>query len=197
MLVGLLGRTISSPDAINTVSLVVTNDQATYLIKRPQDFIRAEIPDLIRLAQAGDLTELYRRGRIQIAPGRAAPPLEPGYNFNINRWSLYAPVSTYFLPINELTAFYINALLEVFDETMGLFIPDERANFRPATIAYCEYLYARYGRFPAYSAPFRTVLGYQASHVDADFYQRFYRPEALTETQGQHLAGWHLDREIL
>jgi hypothetical protein len=31
MLAGLLGRTISSHDAINTVSLVVTNDQATHL----------------------------------------------------------------------------------------------------------------------------------------------------------------------
>jgi hypothetical protein len=47
------------------------------------------------------------------------------------------------------------------------------------------------------SGPFRTVLGYQASHVDGDFYQRFYRPEALTANQGQHLADWHPDREIL
>jgi hypothetical protein len=55
-----------------------------------------------------------------------------------------------------------------------------------ATVAYCEYIYDRYGRFPAYSAPFRTVLGYQATHVDEDFYDLFYRPEALSETQRRH-----------
>jgi hypothetical protein len=60
-----------------------------------------------------------------------------------------------------------------------------------ATVAYCEYIYRRYGRFPAYSAPFRTVLGYQASHLDVGFYDRFYHAEALTDTQRQHQARWH------
>jgi hypothetical protein len=48
-----------------------------------------------------------------------------------------------------------------------------------ATIAYCEYIYGRYGRFPASCGPFRTVLAYQAHHLDATFYDTFYRPEAL------------------
>jgi hypothetical protein len=135
MLGGLLGRTIASADALNTVALVVTNDEATYLLKRPQDFAPKEIPALIRLVEQGALTELYRCSRVQIKEERAAPSLEPGYNFNINRWSLYAPGGTYFLPINELTAIYINALLEAFDETMALFLLDERANFRPAGLA--------------------------------------------------------------
>jgi hypothetical protein len=60
-----------------------------------------------------------------------------------------------------------------------------------ATTAYCTYIYERYGRFPAYSPPFRTVLGYQATHVDVDFYDRFYGAHALTETQRQHMATWH------
>jgi hypothetical protein len=60
-----------------------------------------------------------------------------------------------------------------------------------ATIAYCEYVYDRYGRFPAYPPPFRTVLGYQATHVDESFYDRFYQPEALSETQRAHMARWH------
>lgn len=63
-----------------------------------------------------------------------------------------------------------------------------------ATVAYCEYLYDRYGRFPVYSAPFRTVLGYQVTHVDTDFYDRFYRPDALTDTQRQHATRWHKAR---
>jgi hypothetical protein len=56
-----------------------------------------------------------------------------------------------------------------------------------ATIAYCDYIYQRYERFPAYSAPFRTVLGYQATHVDVEFYDKFYKPEALSKT---HRAIW-------
>jgi hypothetical protein len=77
--------------------------------------------------------------------------------------------------------------------------PDEKAAAIPApseaaieaTIAYCEYVYEGYGRFPAYSAPFRTVLGHQATHVDVDFYDRFYHPDALSETQRQHTDRRH------
>ncbi len=51
-----------------------------------------------------------------------------------------------------------------------------------AAIAYARYVYERYGRFPAFCGPFRTVLAHQAHHLDPDFYERFYRPEALGET---------------
>src|SRR5207249_59800 len=126
---------VASPDALNVVSVAVITDEATYLLKRPQDFPPAEIPELIRLAQAGELVELYRRSRVKLRDGRSAPPLEPLFNFNINRWALYAPGTTYFLPINELSALYINVLLELFDEETGAFILDERAGMRPAGIA--------------------------------------------------------------
>jgi hypothetical protein len=134
IMAGLLGRTVASGDAIQTVALIVTNDEATYLIKRPQDFIEAEIPALIRLAENGEWVELYRRSRIKIKNGRAAPPLAPMFNINVNQWSLYKPGTTYFLPINDLSFMYINGLLEIFNETTGAFILDERANFRPAGI---------------------------------------------------------------
>jgi len=52
-----------------------------------------------------------------------------------------------------------------------------------ATSAYCEYLWQRYSRFPVYLTPYRTVLGFQACHLDAEFYDRFYRPEALAASQ--------------
>ena len=52
-----------------------------------------------------------------------------------------------------------------------------------ATTAYCEYLWNRYGRFPVYLPPYRTVLGFQACHLDAAFYDRFYQPDALGESQ--------------
>ena len=50
-----------------------------------------------------------------------------------------------------------------------------------ATTAYCDYVHRRYGRFPAYTAPFRTVIGFQVCRVDLDFYERFYRPEATSD----------------
>ncbi|HEY5812481.1 MAG TPA: hypothetical protein VIT23_07500, partial [Terrimicrobiaceae bacterium] len=51
-----------------------------------------------------------------------------------------------------------------------------------ATIAYCSYLYKRYGRFPVSSGPFRTVLAFQAHRLDPEFYERFCREEAVGPT---------------
>src|SRR5829696_7451657 len=52
-----------------------------------------------------------------------------------------------------------------------------------ATIDYCEYVYERYGRFPANSGPLRTVLAYQAHHLDPDFYDRYYSSGTLADPQ--------------
>ncbi|HKU24844.1 MAG TPA: hypothetical protein VJQ54_05185, partial [Candidatus Sulfotelmatobacter sp.] len=134
MLAGRLGRTVASPDAVNAVSVLVTNDHGTWLLKRPQDFAPSEFVELVRLAKQGALIDLYKRVRVPLSDRRTAPPLDPGYNFSINRWSLYAPGTTYFLPIIETTALTINALLELFSEPMGVFLRDERAWFRPAGI---------------------------------------------------------------
>ncbi|HLJ56794.1 MAG TPA: hypothetical protein VKT77_17275 [Chthonomonadaceae bacterium] len=377
ILARVLGRTVPSGDAIQTVSLVVTNDDATYLLKRPQDFPPDQIRDLARLAEHGEFVELYRRSRMKIKDGRAAPSLEPMVNLNVNRWSLYRPGSSYFLPVNEATFLYINGLLEIFDEASGAMIVDERAGFRPAgikafmkskgghldddprsektvtiqmveslvtefvtaeqgmviqnlalmaeaiglggfphwaahaygwfealgcrmgsmagsrylgmspllgklagllgrdtrvpyvqgfdgpfengagspqgppllapycppyfpsmeaavravveakfgvegtyrggsrhsawrrpeaiaqgapapserciqaTIACCDYIYRTYGRFPAYSPPLRTVLGFQANHLDLGFYDQHYRPEAISDSLREHFACWH------
>jgi hypothetical protein len=52
-----------------------------------------------------------------------------------------------------------------------------------AASAYGEYVWHRYGRFPACVPPYRTVMSFQACHLDAEFYDKFYKPEALTERQ--------------
>jgi hypothetical protein len=57
-----------------------------------------------------------------------------------------------------------------------------------ATVAYCDYVWSRYGRFPAHLPPFRTGLAHQAVRVDAEFYDRFYRPGALSPTQREEYA---------
>jgi hypothetical protein len=360
IMAGLVARTIASGDGLQTVALVVTNDRATYLLRRPREMPPAEIPLLIEMGRRGEFTRFYRQCRIQIKEGRATTPTEPLFNIDANRWSAHAPGTTYFLPVNDLTLMYVNGLLEILNESTGVFILDQRNAFRPAglaafarsrgghladdprqgrvvtvrqveqfvdefvtieqgmmlqnlglmaqalglggfpnfanhefgwfqalgfrleqmpasrylgagrlvslamkflrrdvtvpypvslerngemvlkpfcppgyrsmteaiqavadlkfgpkgvfrghpagtpwadtsavtaqipslseaaiaaTAAYCEYLWGRYGRFPVYLAPYRTVLGFQACHLDAEFYDRFYRPEALAPTQ--------------
>ena len=360
IMAGLVARTIASGDGLQTVSLVVINDEATYLIRKPRELPAGEIAELIELGKRGEFTEWYRRCRVKLKDGRATTPTEPLFNINANRWSAHAPGTTYFLPVNDLTFMYVNGLLEILNEHTGAFILDERNNFMPAglskfardhgghlecdpakgrvatvrqieqfvtefvtveqgmmlqnlglmaealglggfpnfanhefawfqalgfrmeqmpvnryvgagwlpslamkllkrnpsipypvglerdgevllkpfcppyyksmaeavravvelkfgakgiyrsaghgsawakhgevtqqvqpvseatiqaTIAYCEYLWNRYGRFPVHLPPYRTVLGFQACHLDTEFYDKFYKPEALSESQ--------------
>ena len=357
---GLFARTIASGDGLQTVALIVTNDTGTHLVRRPREFPAKDIPELISLGRRGEFTELYRRCRVKIKDGRAAPPTVPLFNINANRWAAHAPGTSYFLPVNDLTFMYINGLLEILNEETGVFLLDERNSFRPAgvakfarsrgghldddprnfrvatvrqveqfvtefvtieqgmmlqnlglmaealglggypnfanhefgwfealgfrmgkmpasrylgagpivsfamnllrknpsvpypiglerdgelllkpfcppyyatmtdavravveakfgaqgifrggkkesawkdhagvsaqvpaiseaaiaaTTAVCEYLWKRYGRFPVHMPPYKTVLGFQAAHLDTEFYDQFYRPEALSETQ--------------
>src|SRR6266516_6597038 len=98
---------------------------------------------------------------MKLDEGRANTPPDPLFNINANRWSAHAPGTTYFLPVNDLTF-----------------------------MSYCEYLFDRYGRFPVYLTPYRTVLGFQACHLDAEFYDLFYRPEALSATQRKGIPKW-------
>ena len=368
MMASFLGRTVSSADAVQSVTPFMTNDSGTWMLKRPQDFEAAEIADVVSLARNGELEELDQRSRILIKAERTSPELSSPTNLDCNRWDLYAKGSTYFLPVNDYTYMYINGVLEFLNDTMGIFIVDERANMQPAglgkfgksrgghleddphamktitverlesilkavvsieqgmvlqnlglmaqaigiggfpnfaghefawfkelgfrqqpmravkyfsggrftdfvatclrrnpkiefpvglevdgrpllkpycpphyasmtdavmavverkfgpdgifrgsvdqsawqepdrirsgsrkvtqttidaTIAYCEYLHQRYGRFPVYSAPYSTSAGFQVNHLDLEFYEEFYRPEAVSESHRQHMIRWH------
>ena len=135
IMAGLVGRTIASGDGLQTVSLVVTNDEATYLIRKPRELPAGEITNLIELGKRGDFTDLYRRCRVKIKDGRAQTSAEPLFNINANRWAAHAPGTSYFLPINDLTFMYVNGLLEILNEHTGAFILDERNNFLPAGLA--------------------------------------------------------------
>jgi len=138
MLGGLVGRTVSSADALSAVAVFVINDEATYFLKRPQDLDAREIAALIDLVEeehaAQKLVEIYKRLRVKVRDGRAEAPVIPGDNFNINKWALYAKGGTYFLPVNEITPLVINALVEMFSPEMGLFVIDERNFYQPAGI---------------------------------------------------------------
>ena len=364
IIINLVGRTVASGDAVHAVTLFVINDEGAWMLRRPQDYPRAEIAELARAGRGHEFVRLYERSRVRIAAGRPDVPRVLPFVMPFNKWAANVPGTTYFLPVNEFSAFYINVLLSAFSEDFGCFLVDERNRFKPAgiarfarskgghlhddpkegrfttisfletwlyefaaveqgeilqnlammtealglggfphfaahpfiwfqalgfrmqeipfsrtigagavtkrllkalgkelpiptavglerngealiksfcppyyrtmeeavlafadrkyaqgtgafrdggdasswqdgagvqagippysdraiaaTIAYCNYVYERYGRFPANSGPFRTVLAHQAHHLDPDFYDRFYNPGTLTQTQRQH-----------
>jgi hypothetical protein len=135
IMAGLVARTIASGDALQTVGLIVINDDGAWLVRRPREMPATEISQLIELGKRGDFTELYRRSRVKIADERPKTPAEPLFNINANRWSAHAPGSTIFLPVNDLTFMYVNGLLEILNEETGSFILDERNHFLPAGLA--------------------------------------------------------------
>ena len=132
IMAGLVGRTIASGDGLQTVALAITNDEATYLVRRPRELPGGDIPRLIEQGRRGEFTEVYRRCRVKIKDARATTPTEPLFNINANGWSAHAAGTSYFLPINDLTLMYVNGLLEILNETTGAFLLDERNSFRPA-----------------------------------------------------------------
>jgi hypothetical protein len=135
IIVNLVGRTVASGDAVHAATLFVIDDAGAWMLKRPQDYPRAGITDLVRMASEGRFTELYEKARIKISDRRPDPPRELPYVLPFNKWSANVPGTTYFLPVAELSAFYINILLSAFSEEFSYFVGDERNGFKPAGIA--------------------------------------------------------------
>jgi hypothetical protein len=131
----LVGRTVASADAIHTISVFVINDEGAWLLKRPQDFPRAEVADLIRMGREHRWLALYENSRIRIAERRLEVPREIPYVPPFNQWVVNRPGTTYFLFVAELSSLFINLLLTAFSEDVAYFVLDERNNYRPAGIA--------------------------------------------------------------
>jgi hypothetical protein len=132
IMIHLVGRTVASGDASHCVAVVVLNDEGAWLLRRPQDYPPATIPSLVAAAQQRRLVELYLQGRIRLSDTRPDVPREPPFVPPFNKWSANLPGTTYFLPVAELSAFYINILLAAFNEEFAYFLVDERNGFRPA-----------------------------------------------------------------
>jgi hypothetical protein len=130
----LVARTVASGDASHADTVFVIDDDGAWLLRRPQDYPPARIPELAALAREGRLTELYEEARVRISDGRVGIPDDVRYTLSLNKWSANRPGTTYFLPIAELSAFYINIALILFDSDFSYFILDERNWFRPAGI---------------------------------------------------------------
>ncbi|MDH5253080.1 MAG: hypothetical protein OEW25_07120 [Nitrospira sp.] len=60
-----------------------------------------------------------------------------------------------------------------------------------AVIQFCNYVYRTYGRFPAHVDAFKTVLAFQAHHLDMGFYDKFYPTESMPQTHRDHFTAWH------
>jgi hypothetical protein len=127
-----VGRTIGSADAVHCVCVFVINDDGVWLLRRPQDFPRTDVAGLVRLAREHRLVELYERSRVRISDRRAVVPRESQVVMPFNKWAANLPGTTYFLPVNELTALYMNILLIVFHEEVASMMVDDRNRFQPA-----------------------------------------------------------------
>jgi hypothetical protein len=130
----LVGRTAASGDGSHADTVFVIDDDGAWLLRRPQDHPPQRIPALIGLAREGKLTELYEQSRVRVADRRVDIPRDVSYMLSLNKWSANRPGTTYFLPIAELTAFYINLVLILFDDDFSYFVLDDRNWFRPAGI---------------------------------------------------------------
>ncbi|MGH2871658.1 MAG: hypothetical protein ACRDL5_04255 [Solirubrobacteraceae bacterium] len=60
-----------------------------------------------------------------------------------------------------------------------------------ATKTLCRYIWSTYGRFPATVDPFTMTVWYQAAHLEVDFYDRYYPPEAVPAHVRSHMRDWH------
>lgn len=130
----LVARTAASGDASHADTMFVIDDDGAWLLRRPQDYLPQQIPELVALARERKLTELYERSRVRIANGRIDIPHDVRYMLSLNKWSANRPGTTYFLPVAELTGFYINLVLILFGEEFSYFVLDDRNSFRPAGI---------------------------------------------------------------
>jgi hypothetical protein len=135
IMVNLVGRTVASGDAVHAVALFVINDDGAWMLRRPQDYPRTEIADLAKAGRGREFVPLYERSRVRIADERPDVPRELPFVMPFNKWVANVPGTTYFLPVNEFSAFYINVLLSAFSEDLGYFLVDERDRFKPAGIA--------------------------------------------------------------
>ena len=135
MMAQFFGRTVASADALHLVSLFVFNDEGTWFVRRPQDFPRTEIPELVQMARQHKLIQWYQKSRIRLAESRLDIPRRLPYLPAFNKWSANLPGTSYFLPVNEISALYINFLLAALNEEHAYFIVDDRNNFQPAGLA--------------------------------------------------------------
>src|SRR5438105_4543998 len=76
IIVNFVGRTAFSADAAHVVTVFVINDDGVWLLKRPQDYPRLEVPTLVQVAREQRWLDLYEKSRVRIADQRLDVPRE-------------------------------------------------------------------------------------------------------------------------
>lgn len=135
ILMHLVGRTVASGDASHAITMFVMDDNGAYLLRRPQQIPATELAELMDATYRQEWVELYRRNRIKIADHRLEVPREIPFTLPFNKWSGNLLGTTTFLPVAELTALALNALITGFEEDVGYFLLDDRNNYQPAGLA--------------------------------------------------------------
>ena len=75
--------------------------------------------------------------------------------------------------------------------TVNRDVPEHSPCAIDATIAFTEYIWKTYGRFPAHVDAFKSIVACQAHHLDEEFYATFYPQEALSDAHREHMHAWH------
>ena len=125
ILAGFVGRTAASAESIQSIGLVVINDDGAWYVRRPQELPGGELPALIELGKQGQFAEWYERIRVRIASKRVEIPRQAPFTPPFNRWDTNAPGTTCFLPIVEATTIFLNCLLTAMSEELGIYILDD------------------------------------------------------------------------
>ena len=60
-----------------------------------------------------------------------------------------------------------------------------------ATKLLAAYIWETYGRFPATIDPFLMTVWYQAQHLDIEFYDAHYPPDARAGARARPHGDWH------
>ena len=101
IIINFVGRTVASAEAVHATTLFVMSDGGAWMLKRPQDYPRDGIPELVRKARDGQFTELYEKARIKVTNRRPDPPRELPFVLPFNKWSANVPGTTLSLSGNR------------------------------------------------------------------------------------------------
>jgi hypothetical protein len=63
--------------------------------------------------------------------------------------------------------------------------------FKDCVAGMAQYLYDRFGKFPATLPSVYCLMFLQAHHLDLAFYDHFFQPGAYLRTHAEHLEKWH------
>ncbi|MEZ4862465.1 MAG: hypothetical protein R3C14_14215 [Caldilineaceae bacterium] len=63
--------------------------------------------------------------------------------------------------------------------------------FKACVALMAQYVYDRFGQFPATVPTILARIFLQAHHLDLEFYDQYYTPSAYLQTHVEHMAQWH------